>query len=161
MRQDPEAQIWTTTADSGLAAMVGVLSVSSEGLSWSPDGRSVAYGQDGDLHVFDLSLGASEPWVTDPAADVLHSWSQASDQLLFSSDREGEWELYAADTEGRVTRLTDGGWQLAYAAWSASGEAIALCADSPTRTGLYLRDLRPVRLTGGAGYDWSPTWISR
>jgi hypothetical protein len=87
----------------------------NDGLSWSPDGKRIAYadGEPGaaDLFVVDVEGGGVEPIVTGTADDLSPSWSPSGAEILFSSDRTGQSEVWAIElATGRLNQITaDGG----------------------------------------------------
>ena len=53
------------------------------------------------------------------------AWSPDSKSVVFASDRDGNWELYRMDADGKnVARLTDDPAQDGWPAWTADGRSI-------------------------------------
>jgi eukaryotic-like serine/threonine-protein kinase len=75
-------------------------------LSLSPDERrfavDVADTQTGrnDIWLFDLSRGVPSRFTTDPAGDSFPVWSPDGNEIVFSSSREGVFNLYAKKASG-------------------------------------------------------------
>ena len=127
----------------------------------SPDGRRIAFSALGDLWVHGIGGGAErltdDPWIeTDPA------WSPGGERLAFSSDRDGELDLYvwdaAAETFERVTQ----GAGATVPSWSPDGTRVAFVG-SGYQTAVSVLDLgtgsvRELRagLNGAGRPSWSP-----
>ena len=101
------------------------------------------------------------------AWDSYPSWAPDSRKLVFTSDRDGDYELYLYDLETHTeTRLTRNAASDAFPALSPAGEEIAFTSARDGQLELYLLDLttipqRVTRLTytapGGAANRY-PTW---
>ena len=125
----------------------------------SPDGGQVAFSALGDLWLHTIGGGTEQvtddPWIeTDPA------WSPGGDRLAFSSDRDGELDLYTwhAST-GTFERVTEGAGAT-MPAWSPDGTRIAFVG-SGYQTAVSVLDLGrgTVReLRGGLGGAGRPSW---
>lgn len=111
--------------------------------------------------VADGSSRTELPWLlpgdTDPAV------APDGRRLAFSSERDGNPELYVADAAtGSVRRLT---WNLKAAdrrpAWSPDGRRLVWQSGRPGTLDLFVMDAdggRKQRLVGGAGDDVDPDW---
>jgi TolB protein len=79
--------------------------------------------------------------------DTFPAWSPRGDRILFTSDRDGDWELYTMRPDGSdLKRLTRSPGNDAHAAWSFDGEWIAFAS---ARGGF--KDEMPVGEGGGQG----------
>lgn len=87
------------------------------GPRWDPSGERLAVsvwkpGGFRDIHVFDRDLNLLRTLTWDRAGDTDPTWSPDGDYLVFASDRDGVWNLYAhrwADgSQWRITRLLGG-----------------------------------------------------
>ncbi len=88
-------------------------------------------------------------------------------RLAFAARRDGRWDLFVADRDGRSTaRLTDDPAYDADPAWSPDGRAVAYSAVRDGRLALFRVDVpadggppaTPVRLTDGDGPALEPSW---
>ncbi len=89
--------------------------------SWSPDATKVVYasfdrGQRG-LRIFDLKAQRVTQVTTGP--DTFPAWSPHGDRIAFTSNRDGDYEIYTVRPDGRgITRLTKSPGNDAHPAWS-------------------------------------------
>lgn len=73
----------------------------------SPDGTQVAFSYKGDLWIVDAHGGAARQLTSHSAHDYAPVWSPDSKQLVFASDRHGNFDLYrVAAHGGEPQRLT-------------------------------------------------------
>ncbi len=78
--------------------------------TWSPDGERIAFvsSRDDNTDIYSINLdGTEERRLTkDSAQDVNPSWAEEG-QIVFNSDRSGEWEIYKLEvSEGTVSQVT-------------------------------------------------------
>jgi hypothetical protein len=111
------------------------------------------------------SADADEVRLTDnTAADLDPAWSPDGSKLAFSSDRDGNQEIYILDVRTlKETRLThdlgtDGGPD-----WSPDGSRIAfISSNSSGKFDIYVMNVdgsqQPIRLTDNLGNDGDPAW---
>ena len=103
--------------------------------SWSPDATKVVYAdfdraQRG-LRIFDLKTRHVTRLTTGP--DTFPAWSPHGDRIAFTSNRDGDYEIYTVRTGGGgLTRLTRSPGNDAHPAWSPDAEWIAFASN---RTG--------------------------
>ena len=110
--------IWISDADGShateLFARPGSTSASAH---WSPDGQRIAFvsnmgGKNIDIYVIRASGGKPVRLTTDPAEDVVPSWSRDGKWIYFASKRTGQYEVWKVPAAGgeavRVTRKGGG-----------------------------------------------------
>ncbi|MCP3956986.1 MAG: hypothetical protein GY719_03955 [bacterium] len=83
------------------------------------------------LLLLTASAGAEPIRLTsNPADDRYPMFSPGGERILFESDRDGNWEIYAmAATGRRAERLTDDPADDRFAAWSPDGDRIVFQSD--------------------------------
>ena len=71
-------------------------------VSLSPDETRAAISRldSGDIWIFDLSRGVSSRFTFNPARELTHTWSPDGRHLVFSSTRDGPYNLYLKPTSG-------------------------------------------------------------
>ena len=96
-------------------------------VDWSPDGSKIAIGDlEGIWTVPADGTGGSTPLVTGPGINGSPSWSPDGRRLAFTSDRDGNSEIYVMNADGTgQTRLTDNTLDDGSPVWSPEGNRIA------------------------------------
>ncbi len=131
------SNLWSTplTPDSGAAGSPTPLthdnSTRNNLLSFSPDGRKIAYtswraGAGGDLWLMDGNGSNSKQLTTNPARDSEPSWFPNMERIAFLSDRGGRWRFWGIDlASGRESMLIDFESDTQYARLSPDGKKVA------------------------------------
>lgn len=70
----------------------------------SPDGSTIAFTYKGDIFTVPVSGGRASQMTVNPAYDTQPVWSPDSRSLVFSSNREGSFDLFLVGKEGGVPR---------------------------------------------------------
>lgn len=96
--------------------------------SWSPDGNRLVFRVAGanrnGLLIADAATGVTK--VLTNARDNFPSWSPKGDRIAFTSNRDGDYEIYSIRTDGTdLQRLTHSPGNDGHNAWSPDGEWIA------------------------------------
>ncbi len=146
------------------------------GITWSPDGRSIAFsakaGPGDRLYVLDVeSSNVVKSYQFDLDAIFSPSWSPSEDRIVFVGLEDGHSDLYLLRLEDpNPIRLTDDVYDDRDPSWSPDGNYIAFVSDRPSREdsafsyGSYaVFTLRPeggeiTRITGRSSKTSSPTW---
>jgi Tol biopolymer transport system component len=95
----------TTAADGSDLRLLTPIGAVNDGFpSWSPDARRLVLraeepGTKG-LRILDIESGALTTLTSGPWSDNFPAWSPKGDLIVFTSDRDGDWELYT-DPPGR------------------------------------------------------------
>ncbi len=96
--------------------------------SWSPDGRELVYRSSGGSSpgLYIMKVETREVRLLISGSHSFPSWSPAEDRIAFTSDRDGDYEIYSIRSDGsRLKRLTHTPGNDAHSAWSPDGQWIA------------------------------------
>lgn len=143
--------------------------------TWSPDTTRIAFQSDrievsGDtlatfqIYVMNADGSAVTPLTaSDTLPNIMPAWSPLGDRIAFSSQRDGNYEIYLMDPDGQnPLRLTTDGAEDAQAAWSPDGLKIAFVSTRDGNGEIYVMDAAngsgQVNLTNDAATDWAPAW---
>lgn len=129
---------------------------------WSPDGKQMLYvGQitedQTNIHIIaDTALAISKgttrffggpgrdtyPRLTDTNMDDSPSWSPDSKQIVFTSKRDGNWEIYKMSVDGsHQTRLTNTPAIESVPCWSPDGKQIAFLSNRDGAWEIYVMNV--------------------
>lgn len=150
----------------------------------SPDGKSVAFISRGEVFVTSVDYSTTKQITNTPQAESQLSWSPDGKKLLYTSERDGHWNLYTAkkakDDEPNFENSTviieeamfpaDDNIERTYASFSPDGKKLAYIQD---RNKLMVKDIASgvvkelldgktyMSREGGYNYQWSPdgNWI--
>jgi len=92
----------------------------------SPDGRRVAVWAGGDIWIYELARGTMTRLTFDPANDAEPLWFPDGERLVFSSNRQGTYDLFwtRAGGTGTVQRLTTSSQHEIPSAWGSNGRQL-------------------------------------
>ena len=138
------------------------------GVSWSPDGREIAFGstQDGTWQIYVMKADGSEMRRLETGGGNAPAWSRDGQFIVFNSDRQGPGDVFVLELgTGVVRQLTheksrfDG-----LPSWSPDGSRIAFMSFRDGRSDIYMMDNdggAVVNLTNTPGLGeavpaWSP-----
>lgn len=150
----------------------------------SPDGKSVAFISRGDVFVTSTEYNTTKQITNTPQAERQLSWNPDGKSLIYTSERDGHWNIYTAKM-GRsdepnfenstliveeVLFPSNDKTERTYASYSPDGKKLAYIED---RNRLMVKDLSTGKVKqlldgkthrsrgGGYGYEWSPDskWI--
>ena len=138
---------------------------------WSPDGLRLIFNSDHD----DEPKDTPDLWGMDldgsnlveyidrpPTADFNGQWSPDGNQILFVSNRDGNYNLYVINVDGTgLRRLTSHRAADHNPCWSPDGSKIAFVSDRSGNPDIYVMDsdgTNVIRLTTYSGYDSAPAW---
>ena len=85
-------------------------------------------------------------------------------QIAFSSERDGNREIYVMDADGNDQQgLTDNDFYDTHPSWSPDGERIAFMSEMDGNPEIYVMDAdggNQQNLTNNPHDDWSPSWFN-
>ncbi|RPH60685.1 MAG: hypothetical protein EHM81_05775 [Chloroflexi bacterium] len=164
---------------SDLKRLTDSADISRDGnLVWSPDGKQLAFSaeREGNIEIYVMgvqeaikTINGRQRQLTDtkaPTRNLVTSWSADGSRLAFSSDRDGNTEIYLVNPDGsNVLRLTNNAAFDAAPAWSPDGKQIAFISNRDGETEIYavnvedaLQGAEARRLTDMPGEKAGPTW---
>ena len=123
-----------------------------------------APGEGGKPDVFAIRQDGSglEQLTRSEAIDGQPHWSPAGDQIVFTSNRSGNFDIYVMNSDGSAVRpITDTPEIEADADWSPNGQWLAYQAVDDDERHIELLELRTGRtrrLTSGKGRRYRPDW---
>ncbi|TYP91292.1 protein of unknown function (DUF5050) [Fodinibius salinus] len=144
----------------------GAQVVLTGGVSWSPDGSSLAFvdGRSGNNEIYTIGAdGSGEQRLTNnSAADNFPHWSPDGSKVLYTSATDGDQEIYTMnpDGTGRQQLTTDTDANLT-PRWSADGSKIAFSSDRSGNNELYTMNTDGTgvqQVTSDPGTDIYPSW---
>lgn len=93
--------------------------------TWSPDGTRLAFKRGKQLVIMSLADRKVVPLTAGVHYDNFPQWSPKGDVIMFTSDRDGDFELYTVRPDGTgVRRLTNARGNDAHSVWCSDGEWI-------------------------------------
>jgi TolB protein len=119
----PSAQIALIKPDGS-----GYREIAEEGVnngfpSWSPDGKRLVYKRGKQLVILSIADGKIVPLTDGAHYDNFPQWSPKGDGIMFTTDRDGDFELYTIRPDGTgLRRLTNSPGNDAHSIWSDDGE---------------------------------------
>jgi len=137
--------------------------------AWSPDGQMIAFTgyttDPNNVMIYTMRADGSEKrpvMSTQPQRNWRPDWSPDGTQLLFLSNRDGNFEIYKVNVDGTsLVNLTNHPANDRDADWSPDGDQIVFVSDREGRNALYVmaEDGSGVaRLLGGSWNCSFPRW---
>ena len=168
-------ELWAMDADGSRLVRLAVTQVRPGdflcSVTWSRDGRSVAYtsrsGDDRDVWLVDADGANRQPLVrTRLAWELEVDWNPTRDRIAFTDARGMVLRVYVMDANGKHLRPVSSGWpvQSAMPSWSPDGRKLAFMRFRdlrlPSDAEIWVTDMNgPARrLTRNTVADSNPTW---
>ena len=114
----------------------------STAAQWSPDMRLISYIElernFANIYFLDVKTLESHIFPLSNNVETTLSWAADSQEVIFSSRRTGEWEIYRALVDGSdLMPLTDDGTQNSSPSWSPNNEIIVFASRREDNISLY------------------------
>ena len=118
----PAAQIATIKPDGSSFTTIVDDGVNNGFPGWSADGKQIVYRRAKQLVIRNLADGTTTPLTDGAHYDNFPQWQPHGNVILFTSDRDGRFELYTVRPDGTgVKRLTNVPGSNAHSTWSPDG----------------------------------------
>lgn len=169
----PATELVIATADGSNPVRVSPAGIDVRGFAWSPDGARLAYYDAQQLYLIDADgQNLRQLTQTAEATNSQPTWAPDSTRLAFTSDRDGNAEIYAINVDGSgLANLTQNPAADTDPAWSPDGAQIAFVSDrdapGPDRaaeTDIFImasNGANPLNLRTGPGAESQPAWSPR
>jgi Tol biopolymer transport system component len=158
--EDPAPKIFVMEEDGSGQTMIAETTRASD-LTWSPDGRRLAFQDVGGIYVVDVDGSGERKLPTGSDADQWPSWSPDGTKLAVRGLDGHEGGIYVVNVDGTGRRrLTDGPMD-GHPAWSPDGQRIAFSRTVDGGDDIYIMNAdgsAQRRLTRLAGFEDAPTW---
>jgi Tol biopolymer transport system component len=116
------------------------------GPTLSPNGHKLAVevtDGDSDIWIYDVDRGIKSRLTFDPAVEVLGAWKSSGDELLYSSSRNGNLDVFSRRTDGNdeANQWTGGSLDEVATDWSPDQKFILYSAGSrETKSAIFYRE---------------------
>jgi dipeptidyl aminopeptidase/acylaminoacyl peptidase len=179
---DPTSELFRVNIDgTNLAAIGGNVDFWAERPSYCPCANELTYDSNildfeafgdvgkywrndrGDFEIYHASETALNR-LTDNAdfSDIMSSWEHSGARIVFSSNRDGDYEIYVMSRTGtEQTRLTMEGGEDYDPSWSPDGTKIAFSSNRDGDFDIYVMNVdgsNQTRLTDNEFADRNPSW---
>lgn len=162
--------LWSMNADGSNQTRLTYDQLSEYYPYWSPDGSKIACTSFPPCNPMGLDIwvmnpdGTNKTQITANSRAFLGGWSPDSSQMVYYSDKTGNWEIWVMNADGTNQRqlTTDQGVNYR-SAWSPDGTKIAFLSIRSNTTGIWIMNpdgTEQVQLTAGipaaSDLSWSP-----
>jgi len=136
---------------------------------FSPDGSHLLYSADyigpkenAEIVVIDLESGEEKNLTDSPAIDRSGKWNSYGDTILFSSDRNGSFDLFTMSSDGsNLQQVSSASGNETDPDWAPDGDRVVYVSDESGVHQLYVLEVETglsKRLTNSDGRDVLPAW---
>ena len=156
--------LWQVSALGGEPQLIETGSKDLQSLAISPNGRTIAFVEETkDENIWQIESNSQpRPLVRSTLSDHTQQFSPDGAQIVFASDRTGNYEIWLSDAEGKNQRqLTDSPAQAGSPRFSPDGKFIAYDAQIEGGSQIYIVPVSggtPRRLTQAGKTNSLPAW---
>ncbi|MBZ5624102.1 MAG: hypothetical protein LAQ69_36195 [Acidobacteriia bacterium] len=119
----PSSQIALLKPDGSAYREIAEEGVNNGFPSWSPDGKRLVYKRGKQLVILTIADGKIVPLTDGAHYDNFPQWSPKGDAIMFTTDRDADFELYTIRPDGTgLRRITNSPGNDAHSVWSNDGE---------------------------------------
>ncbi len=160
-----QLNLWQISVDEKDAPrMIPTGSKNPDGLSVSPDSKMIAFVEEtADENIWEIDAESkSHPIIRSTRADHSPQFSPDSSQIVFASERTGNYEIWIADADGKNQKqITDSQNSAGSPRFSPDGKFVLYDAQYAEGSDIYIISVNggaPRRLTENAGNNSLPAW---
>ncbi len=163
-----DADVWVIPAQGGQARKLTQTHAGAYSPSWSPNGKWITYSQPDGIYVMDAATGANPRNLSNAkgSADQYPVWSPDSQWIAFTSNREGNDQVYIVNAQtAQLQRVSDGKTQNSFPVWSPDSKQIAYMTAPSRKSAVETRIVigridgsAPRRLTKANQIEMYPSW---
>lgn len=155
--------LWQVSLNGGEPQMIPTGSKELQSLAVSPDGKTIAFAEEtADENVWEIDGKQSRPLIRSTRADHSPQFSPDGNQIVFASDRTGNYEIWIADADGKNQRqLTNSENSKGSPRFSPDGKFIAYDAQIIDKTDVYIISVNggeSKKLTESDKNGFLPAW---
>ena len=163
-RSGNQLNLWQIALSGGEPKLIPTGGRNLQSVAMSPNGRTIAFVEESeDENIWHIEPnGAARPLICSSRADHSPQFSPDGSQIVFASDRTGNYEIWIADAEGKKQRqLTDSTGSAGSPRFSPGGNFIVYDAQIAERSDIYIVSASggsPRRLTETGKNNSLPAW---
>ena len=164
-RGNNQLNLWRISAEEkAVPQMISTGSQNLQDLAISPDGKTIAYVEEtADANIWEItSDNAPRPLIRSTRAEHSQQFSPDGKQIVFVSDRTGNYEIWISDADGKNQRqLTETKESAGSPRFSPDGKFIAYDTQTAGTSDIYIVSVNggtPRRLTENAKSNSLPAW---
>lgn len=163
-RESNQLNLWRISLTENTPQTISTGSKNLQDLAISPDGKTIAFVEEiADENIWEITSNQPpKPLIRSSRADHSPQFSPDGLQIVFVSERTGNYEIWLADADGKNQRqLTDGNGSAGSPRFSPDGKFIVYDAQTAGNSDIFIISVNggtPRRLTENAKNNALPAW---